>query len=125
MPLYLILDLLAISIPLAFSFESRLQFFRLWKGLFLSIFLTGLIYISWDYLFTTMGVWGFNPQYLTGKFIFDLPVEEYLFFICVPYAGVFTFHVFKTLVPGFSFGEKKTSLDYLSGSSVIAYCRAY
>jgi lycopene cyclase domain-containing protein len=106
MSLYLVLDLLAISIPFAFSFEKRLQFYRLWKGLFFSIFLVGLIYVIWDSIFTRLGVWGFNPHYLTGKYLFNLPIEEYLFFICVPYAGVFTFHVFKTLMPEFTIGEK-------------------
>jgi lycopene cyclase domain-containing protein len=107
MPLYLALDLFAISIPLAFSFEKRLQFFRLWKGLFVSIFIVGLVYVLWDSLFTKLGVWGFNSNYLVGKFIFNLPIEEYLFFICVPYAGVFTFHVFRTLMPQFSINEKQ------------------
>jgi len=106
MSLYLVLDLLAISIPIAFSFEKRLQFYKLWKGLFLSIFLVGLFYTTWDSIFTKMGVWGFNPDYLIGKYFFSLPIEEYLFFICVPYAGVFTFHVFKTLMPGFTIAEK-------------------
>jgi lycopene cyclase domain-containing protein len=106
MPLYLVLDLLAISIPLAFSFENRLQFFRLWKGLFPSILIVGLAYIVWDSIFTKNGVWGFNPEYLVGIYFFNLPLEEYLFFICVPYAGVFTFHVFKTLMPEFNIQDK-------------------
>jgi len=106
MPLYLALDILAISIPLAFSFEKRLQFYKLWKGLFPSIFVVGLGYVIWDSIFTKNGVWGFNPEYLVGIYFFNLPLEEYLFFICVPYAGVFTFHVFKTLMPEFRIKDK-------------------
>ena len=106
MPLYLVLDLLAISIPLAFSFEKRLEFYKLWKGLFPSIIFVGLGYIIWDSIFTERGVWGFNPEYLVGIYFFNLPLEEYLFFICVPYAGVFTFHVFKTLMPEFKIQDK-------------------
>jgi len=119
MPLYLALDLLAISIPLAFSFEKRLEFYKLWKGLFFSILIVGLVYVTWDSLFTKLGVWGFNNAYLTGKYFFNLPLEEYLFFICVPYAGVFTFHVFKTLMPAFTIQEKNIRIIIFTSAAIL------
>jgi lycopene cyclase domain-containing protein len=119
MPLYLVLDVLAISIPLAFSFDKRLDFYKLWKGLFISIFLVGLVYVIWDSVFTRLGVWGFNSNYLLGKFLFNLPIEEYLFFICVPYAGVFTFHVFRTLMPGFTIREKTLKILVYSTALIL------
>ena len=45
-----------------------------------------------------MGVWGFNEKYLCGIFIFNLPVEEVLFFFCIPYACLFTYFALKHFV---------------------------
>jgi len=39
-----------------------------------------------------MGVWSFNSQFIAGAYLFGLPAEEYLFFICIPYACTFTYY---------------------------------
>lgn len=88
--LYLILDLLSISVPLLVSFHPRLKLYTRWRALFAAIGLSMIPYIIWDVYFTVNGYWGFNPQYLSGLYLFSLPLEEWLFFICIPYACVFT-----------------------------------
>ncbi|MFY0714868.1 lycopene cyclase domain-containing protein [Seonamhaeicola sp. NFXS20] len=88
--LYLLLNLGSLSIPFLFSFHPKLKFYKLWKPLFTSIFLSMLIFIPWDIIFTAEGFWGFNNTYFLGIKLFNLPIEEWLFFICIPYACVFT-----------------------------------
>ncbi|WP_347922290.1 lycopene cyclase domain-containing protein [Pontimicrobium sp. SW4] len=88
--LYLLLNLGSLSIPLIFSFHPKFQFYKYWKSLFLAIVITMCIFIPWDVIFTNNGFWGFNDTYFLGTKILGLPIEEWLFFICIPYACVFT-----------------------------------
>lgn len=91
--LYLAVNLFAISYPLAQSFESRVRFVSKWSALFPAILITGTFFIIWDICFTSLGVWEFNTRYLLGVFLFDLPIEEWLFFITVPFACIFIYEV--------------------------------
>lgn len=96
--LYVFINLGAISIPFFAGFDKRLRFYRQWRFLFPAMLLTMVVFIPWDMLKTYLGVWGFNPRYLLGYYIGNLPVEEWLFFIAIPYACLFTYHSMNYLV---------------------------
>lgn len=91
MDVYLYLNLFTIFFPLVLSFDRRVRFVQYWPSLFPAILLSGLLFILWDEVFTRLGVWGFNPAYLTGVYLGSLPLEEVLFFVTVPYATVFIY----------------------------------
>ncbi len=99
MSYYFWINLLAISIPFIAGFDKRLKFYHNWKYLFPAMLGTMLVFIPWDMLKTSLEVWGFNPVYLQGIYLVNLPVEEWLFFIAIPYACLFTYHAFEYLIP--------------------------
>jgi lycopene cyclase domain-containing protein len=88
---YLLINFLTVFFPIVLSFDKRVAFFKSWKFVFPGLLITGLLFLFWDYLFTIYGVWSFNPEYIIGFHILDLPIEEILFFITVPFACIFVY----------------------------------
>lgn len=91
--LYLGLLIFSMAYPIAQSFEWRIRYYTKWKRLFPAIVVMTLIFIPWDIWFTKIGVWWFNDDYITGIKMFHLPIEEWLFFIVVPFACIFIYEV--------------------------------
>tara|TARA_R110001592_G_scaffold96636_2_gene277351 strand:- start:6541 stop:7236 length:696 start_codon:yes stop_codon:yes gene_type:complete len=89
MYLYLLLNLGSISIPLLYSFNKKMNFIKQWKTVFMAIILVAIFFIIWDVIFTKNGIWGFNEAYHLPYKIAGLPIDEMLFFICIPYASIF------------------------------------
>lgn len=128
--LYLVLDVIAILFPLLFSFYPKAPFYRQWKYVWISIALPAIPFIIWDELFTAAGIWGFNPRYLTGIYLGNLPLEEILFFICIPYACTFTYFALRYLIRKDYFGhfQNKITATLIIAMSVVGawnYDRLY
>lgn len=95
---YLLIDLSTILIPFIFSFYPKPGFYHTWKALLPSIIITGIFFVLCDSYFTSIGVWGFNHHYLTSVMTGNLPIEEVLFFVCIPYSCLFTFHCLDAVI---------------------------
>lgn len=96
---YLILDLLTIAGPLLLSFDKKVAFYKSYKFLGYSVGIPSLLYIIWDIWFTKAGIWKFNGQFLLGSYLFELPIEEYFFFLVVPYACLFIYRCLQAYFP--------------------------
>ncbi len=96
--LYLWINFLSFIVPFLCSFYPPANFSKKWKWVLPAIAVTAILFIIWDVIFTKAGVWGFNPRYLTGINLMGLPIEEILFFFCIPYACLFTYFALNHLI---------------------------
>jgi len=115
---YLLIDFFTIIVPFLFSFHPRLQFYKTWKSFFPAVIISGLIFVLWDIYFTRLGVWGFNPNYVCGIYISNLPIEEVLFFFCIPYSCVFTFFCLNLFI------KKAPAKCFENTVSILLICAA-
>jgi hypothetical protein len=107
MSTYLWIDLGAFLIPFLFSFHPRLRFDRTWHALWPAIGCMMLLFILGRMVHAPRHLDFFRG--LAGLELFRLPLEEWLFFICIPYACLFTYYCFRVL------GVK----DYLGKNTAI------
>jgi lycopene cyclase domain len=96
--LYLTINLASISVPFIASFYPKASFLKKWKWVWPAIIIPAIPFLIWDEYFTQLGIWGFNSTYLTGIFAGSLPLEEILFFVCIPYACLFTYFALNHLI---------------------------
>ncbi|WP_338731809.1 lycopene cyclase domain-containing protein [Mangrovimonas cancribranchiae] len=111
--IYLLVNLGCISIPLLASFYPKHAFYKNWRYFFSANILITIIFVVWDIIFTKIGVWGFNQTYLTGFYICNLPIEELLFFVCIPFACVFSYFAFKYLIKNNPLEKIQRAVTYI------------
>ena len=88
---YLWINLAIILGPLCLTKHPRVAYYRNFRALGIAILVVGSLYIVWDIAVTAWGEWSFNPHYVSGIKVVNLPVEEILFFITVPYSCLFIY----------------------------------
>jgi lycopene cyclase domain-containing protein len=108
MSLYLVIEIVAVAIPLIFSFDKNMQFYKNWKSVLLSFLIVSSVYIAVDICFTKYGIWGFNPKYHSNIILLHLPIEEWLFFLAIPYASIFVHYTFVYYFPNIFLGKTQT-----------------
>ena len=110
MLLYLTLLLSSLAIPLILSFDRKVAFYKCWNTLLPAILFTGSLFIAADIIFTRHGFWGFNSDYHLNFLLLGIPVEEWLFFVIIPYASIFIHYVYISYFPQSSLSDKTTRI---------------
>lgn len=91
---YLIFNGLVMIGPIIFSFDHKVHFVLKWPRVFMALTAPLVGFIGWDMLVTGRH-WWFNPEFITGFTFGGLPIEEWLFFITVPFATLFIWEILK------------------------------
>ena len=87
---------LSLAVPLLLSFWPPLQFYKKPRALFGSIAAVVVVYgLFWDVFATWRGHWHFDPSGVWGLQIINLPLEEWLFFVVIPFCCLFTWEAIK------------------------------
>jgi len=122
-PLYLYILVASISIPLLFT-VFYLDVIKHRRNFFISTTIVAIIFLVWDAIFTTNGVWGFNEDYILDFALFKMPIEEWLFFFVIPFCSLFIHFAIDHSFPKFVLGKKTTliiAIALIAISSVVLY----
>ncbi|MBO6517921.1 MAG: lycopene cyclase domain-containing protein [Bacteroidia bacterium] len=84
--------------PLLYSFKRPVYFVNRWKDVVVASLAMMAIFVPWDIAFTAKGVWYFNHDYTIGMDVWHLPLEEWMFFLVIPFACVFVYEVMNHMV---------------------------
>lgn len=130
MSLYAWLMVVSFVGPFALSFDKKVAFYKWFKPLFIGIGLNALLFILWDGWFTRAGVWGFNNLYVWQYRFNDLPIEEWSFFVVVPFASVFIYACLKAYFSDNFFKPLVTYINYffiviLALACIVFYYKTY
>ena len=81
---YLLFNLLVIAGPIACQFNRQIKSISYWRLRLLTSAIVMIPYIIWDVLVTDSH-WWFNAAYTLNFRLLGLPIEEWCFFITVPF----------------------------------------
>jgi lycopene cyclase domain-containing protein len=108
--------------PFALSFDRKVAFHAKWKAVLTAMLLPALFYIVWDSIFTALNVWFFNEPYVLAQtFLFNLPLEEVLFFFVVPYCCTFIYECIRAYFPSIKSTKISETILFLLGVILLIF----
>lgn len=81
---------LVLTLPLEFVLGARV--YRRFRSLLYALVPVVVVFSVWDIIGIVREHWSYNPRYVTGvRLIFDMPLEELVFFVVIPVCGLLTY----------------------------------
>ncbi|MFT5185429.1 MAG: lycopene cyclase domain-containing protein [Flavobacteriales bacterium] len=111
--LYLIVLLVSLVFPLGYTI-FKLDLIKKWKAFSISTSIVALLFLVWDVFFTQANIWGFNKDYCLGISILELPFEEILFFLIIPFCSLFIHFAIFHVYPDLKLGRRASNVLTLS-----------
>lgn len=95
---YLLFNLIIFAGPISQSFDRRVRYVRRWPLALAAAILSLIPFIIWDALVNGRH-WWFSERFTLGARLAGLPIEEWLFFLSVPFACLFIWEIIITFRP--------------------------
>jgi lycopene cyclase domain-containing protein len=96
---YLLVNLFIFLPTLVLSFRTDVRPHLHWRAYLAAFLCVCVPFIAWDVWAYNQGHWSFNQEYVTGLELLNLPLEEWLFFVTVPFAMIYVWGVIKKFIP--------------------------
>lgn len=91
-----LLACLALTVPLVPIFH--LQRLHRWRVLLAAIACAATPFVLWDLWATDAGQWHFDSEQVLAARLLGLPLEEWCFFLVIPFAGIATYEAVGALL---------------------------
>jgi lycopene cyclase domain-containing protein len=88
------------------EFVLRTRVLARWRRLLLVLACIVPIFVIWDLYAISRAHWDFDPDRTTGILLGQLPLEELLFFVVVPFASILTIEAVRSVHPHWLAGDE-------------------
>ena len=88
---------LVLTLPLEWVLGARV--YRRFGAALIALLPVVVLFSVWDIVGIVRDHWTYNPNYVTGlRLVFEMPIEELVFFIVIPLCGLLTYEAVGTVL---------------------------
>lgn len=85
-----------ITLPLELFFRARV--YRRWRTVLWALVPVIVVFCLWDVVAIARDHWLYNPRFVTGIHLGNLPLEELVFFIVIPLCALLSYEAVGTVL---------------------------